>query len=131
MRIGDDNDSLGSVANLAMQIDILSKRAHEIAQSKGFWDIVEHPAVYIALMHTELSECIEAIRNADDPRKKDDWPRAEKINSNKYNHIEEELADTMIRILDFAGYYGLNLGGAILDKMEYNEGRTVKHGKSF
>ena len=51
--------------------------------------------------------------------------------------IEAELADAVIRIFDLAVYLNLDLGGAIIDKMEYNrkrpdhtiEARKGKHGK--
>ena len=52
---------------------------------------------------------------------------------------EVELADALIRIFDYAGAYGLDLGGAFTEKMEYNakredhtvEARRGEHGKKF
>ena len=51
--------------------------------------------------------------------------------------LEVELADAMIRIADLAGKLGLDLGGAVVDKLIYNasradhklENRRGKHGK--
>jgi NTP pyrophosphatase (non-canonical NTP hydrolase) len=37
--------------------------------------------------------------------------------------FEVELADAVIRILDIAGALGLDLGGAVADKLEYNASR--------
>ena len=37
--------------------------------------------------------------------------------------IEVELADAMIRIGDLAGRLGLDLGGAVVDKLAYNANR--------
>jgi len=37
--------------------------------------------------------------------------------------IEVEFADTVIRLFDTAGYLGLDVAGAILEKMEYNRHR--------
>jgi len=37
--------------------------------------------------------------------------------------VEVELADTIIRILDFAGAYNLDVGGAVRDKLEFNKNR--------
>jgi NTP pyrophosphatase (non-canonical NTP hydrolase) len=53
--------------------------------------------------------------------------------------IECELADAMIRIGDLAAHLGLDLGGAVVEKMEYNlhrkdhkiEARNAQHGKAF
>lgn len=52
---------------------------------------------------------------------------------------EVELADTVIRILDYAGAHGFDLGGAIVEKLEYNahradhkpENRSKENGKKF
>jgi NTP pyrophosphatase (non-canonical NTP hydrolase) len=37
---------------------------------------------------------------------------------------EVELADAVIRICDYAGRWGYDLGGAILEKLEYNANRS-------
>lgn len=66
----------------------------------------------IALMHSELSECLEAVRK----KKMDD-------------HLPHrsgeavELADCLIRIFDYAGAYNIDLSGAIFDKLVYNASR--------
>ena len=47
----------------------------------------------------------------------------------QYNSLTVELADAVIRIFDIAGGLGLNLAGAIQDKLEYNKNRA-DHKKS-
>ncbi len=37
---------------------------------------------------------------------------------------EVELADAVIRIADYCGRWGYDLGGAIVDKLEYNKSRA-------
>ena len=75
----------------------------------------------IALMHSELSEALEADRHGN--------PLSEKIPD--YTHVEEELADLVIRVMDESATLKLNLAGAIDAKMKYNEGRPFKHGKKY
>lgn len=99
--------------------------AHKNAVAKGFWDNADHSMIAKAgrlmLMVSELGEACEAQRK----------------NIEKSEHIpeftgeEEELADVIIRIFDYAGQYKLRLADAILTKIEYNESRPYKHGKNF
>ena len=37
---------------------------------------------------------------------------------------EVELADALIRIADYAGRWGYDLGGAVVEKLEYNKNRA-------
>jgi hypothetical protein len=72
----------------------------------------------IALIHSELSEMVEGIRkDAQD----------DKLPHRKMEEVE--LADTLIRMEDYAGTYGLDLGGARDEKEAYNSGRPYKHNK--
>jgi len=126
----------------------------------------------IALMHSELSECLEGERKSKD----EPCPHC-KYHSSHYlgidleqgrvwqcdkcnrEHVgpapseiylmddklphrrmaEVELADTLIRIFDYAGAYGYDLDGAFREKMAFNaqredhkhEARRIAGGKQF
>lgn len=43
--------------------------------------------------------------------------------------IPSEAADVIIRILHFSGKHGIDIGGAVAEKMAYNDTRPFKHGK--
>ena len=101
------------------QINMLAEQIHAANAAKGFWES-DNTGEKIALMHSELSEALEADRKN---LVSDHIPN--------FTGVEEELADCMIRIMDFAGHHSLRLGEAIIAKLQYNLSRPYKHGKSY
>ena len=97
----------------------LAAKAHATAVASGFWeDPVGNDAVAIALMHSELSEALDALRHGDPPD--DHIP--------EFSGMEAEFADVIIRIMDTADARGYRVAEAIVAKMEYNSRRPYKHG---
>lgn len=96
----------------AIQTDVFNT-----AKSKGWHDTERNDGEMIALMHSELSEALEALR-------KD----LTSDHISEYSGIEEEFADVIIRIMDMSELRGYNMAEAIIAKAEFNKTREYKHG---
>lgn len=125
---------------------VLMCAAHSASVNAGWWndlkngyDLIEEcrtgtrfgkavVAEKLCLTHSEISEAMEGHRKG--------------LMDDKLPHrpmIEVELADAVIRIADLAGALGLDLGGAIAEKMAFNhtrddhkpENRIAEGGKAY
>lgn len=143
---------MAEIEDIETGIDTFVREAHGRAVRAGWWgnpsdqhsdwgilsaDRVAGEASWMAgllvaqklcLIHSEISEAMEGHRKG--------------LMDDKLPHrpmIEVELADAMIRIADLAGALGLDLGGAVVEKMQFNatradhkpEARSAAGGKKY
>lgn len=93
---------------------------HQNAVEHGWWDEERSFGEIIALCHSELSEALEEYRNGILPGMIYGYEQP--------GGIDVELADCIIRILDYCGAAGIDIEQAIRVKHEYNKGRPYRHG---
>lgn len=97
----------------------LARDIHENAVMHGWWVERRKFPEIVALCHCELSEAMEAYRNAE--------PLAY-VKDGKPEGIAVEMIDCMIRILDWCASENIDIDKLLMAKHEYNKGRPYKHG---
>lgn len=97
----------------------LTEEVHTRTVVNGFWEgDNDNTPSKLCLMHSELSEALEAYRAGNPPD--DKIP--------EFSGIEAELADVIIRIMDFGKMRNLRIAEAVVAKISYNHSRPYKHG---
>ena len=98
-------------------LNALGKQIVEINKNNGWntltptdWDLVYKIPAILVLIHSEVSEALEAFRH------------------NDRENFTEELADIIIRTLDCAAGLRADIMKAVVDKLEKNKGRGYRHG---
>lgn len=107
------------------QVDDLNsfaKAIHETAVIKGWWEGDRNFGEIIANIHSEVSEAWH------------EWVMGHAMTETYYiergkpEGVPTELADILIRTLDIAAAYGIDIQKVFDEKRAYNSGRSYKHG---
>ncbi len=124
-------------------LDRLQAEAYQTAKDKGWHDQKRSAAEMLCLIHSEISECLEDLRDPNiegmtaagigfkiegkmiDPRGV--YSDKQKPNSKPIGPAIE-MADTVIRIWDLCASEGWDLSRALQIKMAYNKTRPHRHG---
>ena len=103
-------------------MDYIGEESYLGCIERGFQESLNNDDKALLLIHSEISEAVE-------------WLRHENPLSNhipEFTGIEEELADIIIRVCNYAYAKKFDLGEAIIAKMNFNKTREHRHGgKSF
>lgn len=86
------------------------KEVHDVAMKHGWWDNPRETPELLCLIHSEISEGLEAYRRED------------------MNLFREEMADVAIRLFDLCREYNIDLEWEIYRKNEKNKARPYRHG---
>lgn len=86
-----------------IDLNKFAKEVHENARAHGWWDTERSFGEVIALIHSELSEALEEYRNGHTPTE------TYYSEGGKPEGIPSELADVVIRVLDWCGHGGREL----------------------
>lgn len=106
-------------------IPTLQKECWQISEDHGFHNVGQSVGDKLMLI---VSEAAEALEDHRDGHECDEvWFK----DGHKPCGIPTEVADIVIRCLDFAECYGFDLDGAIKQKMEFNRGRPHLHGRTM
>ncbi len=124
-------------------INKLAKEIHENSKKKGFFDEPKNIGEMLCLIHSEVSEALEADRKCKYANMEAfeslmffvsyrDYERFKIAFKNDIaSSFEDELADIMIRVMDLAAFKGIDLEKHIELKMKYNSLQEHKHGKKY
>jgi NTP pyrophosphatase (non-canonical NTP hydrolase) len=152
VKLAEESASVGTIASFTIGQDgamdraakdaviwgftALAQSVSNTAHAHGWWETDRNFGEMIALMHSELSEALEAWRDGDDITEVG-YEQAYYVNldsgesgnmTGKPVGVASEFADVIIRILDTCQTLNIPVIQALIEKAEYNISRPYRHG---
>lgn len=112
-----------------IDLNLLAARIHDWRERKGFDTGDQNIPEKLMLMVTELAEVMEDYRKPG-LLANEIYYEPKPDGSMKPCGVPVELADCIIRILDLSSALNTDIAYALALKMDYNETRPHKHGKT-
>jgi NTP pyrophosphatase (non-canonical NTP hydrolase) len=120
----------------------LRDKIYNNAKDKGFWDEPRNVGESLMLVVTELAEALEVHRKGDMIKPVDVMVKKAMVEMHDdefkehfavmvKDTFQDEMADSIIRILDLCGGLDIDIDWHIAAKMRYNATRSRLHGKKY
>lgn len=117
----------GEAKGRATALDAMGADVEALNRSKGWYEDERSFGDEVALLHSEISEALDAYREHGFAEFTDE-SKAYADGIGKPDDVGSELADTLIRLLDTARRHGIDLQAEYERKMRYNATRPYRHG---
>lgn len=124
-------DEFGELIQASFAVQKLVDLSYDVSESRG-WHLADPRDLEVAQFQAntarELSELWEAWREGREKKPCDKADKMIALGLPVLTAEEEELADVVIRVFDYAKKCGIDMGRAILVKSLVNAGRPLRHG---
>ena len=135
------NNANAVLAEVPVGLNNLACAIYERNIEKGFYEKPKNIGEMLCLIHSEVSEALEADRKdryvlnsvdiATTNTILDDELFKDTYNIYVKGNFEEEMADVFIRVLDMCAFKGIDIEQHVKAKMRYNLTREKYHGKKY